>query len=236
MKPTSKQIVSILVALFCTLVGQESLAQFKLSATVRPRSEFRNGFKTLPTHETKPAFFVEQRSRLNVEYSAPKYSIGFVLQDVRIWGSVPQINKTDALTSVHEAWAEYKFAPKFSVKVGRQELEYDDTRILGNLDWAAQARSHDALKLVYQDSTWALHAGAAFNQDNRIGEATKLFNTYYDPALANYKHLHYLWFKKTWQQIDISLLTINNGLQAADSSVYFTQTCVNSRLADLLLY
>jgi hypothetical protein len=137
---------------------------------------------------------------------------------------VPQINKTDGLTSVHEAWGEYKFNSKFSLKAGRQELDYNDARILGNLDWAAQARSHDALKVVYQDSTWALHVGAAFNQDSRIAESAKLFNTYYDPALANYKHLHYLWFKKNWQHIDLSLLALNNGLQAADSSVHFTYT------------
>jgi hypothetical protein len=203
---------------------QQASAQFKIGATIRPRSEYRNGFKTLPTDETKPAFFTEQRSRINMDYSSPKYSVGFALQDIRIWGSVPQINKTDGFTSVHEAWAEYKFTSRFSAKLGRQELDYDDARILGNLDWAAQARSHDAVKLVYQDSTWTLHAGAAFNQDNRTAEGAKLFNTFYDPAINNYKHLHYLWFKKSWAHADVSLLALNNGLQAADSTVHFTQT------------
>ena len=33
---------------------------------------------------------------------------------------------------------------KFAFKVGRQEINYDDARIFGNVDWAMQARSHDA--------------------------------------------------------------------------------------------
>jgi hypothetical protein len=215
---------ALLVAGLCFGCPGQATAQFKIGATIRPRSEYRDGFKTLPKTGSKPAFFIEQRSRLNLDYQSSQFNVGFSLQDIRIWGAAPQINKTDGFTSVHEAWGEMKFTPKFSLKVGRQELDYDDARILGNLDWAAQARSHDAAKFVYQDSTWALHAGASFNQDSRVAEGAKLFGTYYDPTLNNYKHLHYLWFKKSWSHVNVSLLGLNNGLQAPDSTVHFTQT------------
>jgi hypothetical protein len=33
--------------------------------------------KTLPVEDTKAAFFIEQRARLNLDYSLAKYSIGF---------------------------------------------------------------------------------------------------------------------------------------------------------------
>jgi hypothetical protein len=31
----------------------------------------------------------------------------------------------------------------FSMKLGRQEVIYDNSRIFGNVDWAQQGRSHD---------------------------------------------------------------------------------------------
>lgn len=133
-------------------------------------------------------------------------------------------NKTDGFTSVHEVWGEYLISSKFSVKAGRQELIYDDHRILGNLDWAAQARSHDALKFIYKDSTWSLHLGAAYNQDNLTPEPAKLFNTIYDPTLQNYKTLQYVWFAKKSKVMEYSLLFLNDGKQSQDSSVFFTQT------------
>lgn len=160
-------------------------------------------------------------------YKSEKIKLGIALQDIRIWGSVPQINKTDGLTSIHEAWGEYFITPKFSIKAGRQELDYDDSRILGNLDWAQQGRSHDVLKVVYADSSWALHAGAAYNQDNLKAEGAKIFNTYYDVnglAQSNYKQFHYIWFGKELKSFKFSLLGINNGVQLKDSTERFTQT------------
>ena len=64
--------------------------------------------------------------------------------NVRTWRNQPQqIANQDFATSVHQAWAEMNFSPEISLKVGRQELAYDDQRIFGNAGWAQQARSHD---------------------------------------------------------------------------------------------
>jgi hypothetical protein len=53
---------------------------------------------------------------------------------------------------------------------------YDDQRLLGNLDWAQQARRHDAALLKYENKAWMAHLGVAFNQ-NRENSATTTYTT-----------------------------------------------------------
>jgi hypothetical protein len=92
---------------------------------------------------------------------------------------------------VHEAWAELILANAkdsafarsaveyFSVRVGRQELAYDDQRLLGNLDWLQQGRRHDAIVFKLQHKGWQADLGAAFNQNT---DAFNYNGTYYTPA------------------------------------------------------
>ena len=80
---------------------------------------------------------------------------------------------------VHEAWAEIvlansadttvKFKPiqNLSLKIGRQELVYDDVRLLGNLDWLQQGRRFDAAIFKAQHLGWALDFGGGF-QSKRL--------------------------------------------------------------------
>ena len=207
------------------LCSEVSFAQFSLSAEIRPRAEFRDGFKTVMPAEQSPAFFIEQRSRLNFNYAKEKLKLRLSVQDVRVWGSTNQVYKSDpSLFNVYEAYGEYQFTPRLGVRVGRQELNYDNARFLGNLDWAQQGRSHDAVRLMYADSTgFAAHAGAAFNQ-NVPSEPTKLYDTFYG-GLDNYKTMQYLWLHKEIKSAKFSALFFNDGRQrASDSTVFFRQT------------
>ncbi|MFZ6008966.1 MAG: alginate export family protein, partial [Bacteroidota bacterium] len=195
---------------------------------IRPRAELRHGFKDLIASNEKSAFFVEQRSRLNLLFQNEKFSTSIKLQDIRIWGETGQINKSDNLFSVHEAWAQYAFNKKLSVRVGRQELVYDDHRILGNLEWAAQARSHDVLKLIYFDSVWTLHAAVAYNQNSNIPEPAKLTDNFYTApggftqvggGLPNYKYMQMFWADRTWNRFYTSFLFLNTGWQMPDTTI-----------------
>jgi hypothetical protein len=199
-------------------------AQFTLSGEIRPRTEFRNGFKSLNTAATDPAFFTEQRSRLSYDFEKEKIAFKLTLQDIRIWGNTSQLYKSDpSLTNIFEAWGSYKTGTKTAIKIGRQALSYDNERFFGELDWAQQSRSHDAAKFIYKDSTgFQLHIGAAFNQ-NFPNEATKLSNTYYD-GVANYKTMQYLWLHKDWKNSKTSFLMVNDGRQKTDSTTAFRQT------------
>ena len=206
-------------------------AQFTLSAEVRPRAEFRNGFKTPSSTGFDPAFFVEQRSRLYLDYAEEKYTFRLALQDVRLWGEVPQIFKSDlGNTFLSEAWGQYRLTPGFSVKAGRQIISYDNERILGGLEWAQQGRRHDALLLQFEGDKKVnrLHLGFAFNSDDDVPEPALLqrpgANFY--TVNGNYKSLQYAWFNRTFaeEKGNLSLLALNATEQNPDSTVSNKQT------------
>lgn len=187
-----KKIYSLLVLvnLLCSCI--EAQAQFTISGQVRTRTELRNGQGTIQTKDTVPALFTSQRTRLNLGYSGYRYKLFTAIQDVRLWGQdASTINRTtsDAIDGlmIHEAWAEIslvdtgKVIKNFSLKIGRQELLYDDSRLLGNLDWLQQARRHDAALLKFEHNGWTIHLGGAYNQN-----AERKSNTIYNGVPTGY--------------------------------------------------
>lgn len=228
-------LIRALLGLACyVLLAPEITAQFTLSAEVRPRSEYRHGFKKLFDSDSQDAaFFVEQRTRLVTSFKDSKTEFLVSLQDVRIWGSEQQIYKPNTavssnFSSIHQAWGRYHLSNSFAFKAGRMELDYDNARFLGNLAWAQQARSHDALILEYRDSTSSLDIGAAFNQDANTPEYAKLTNTFYHQT-GNYKTMQYAHYHKNFTNGGFSALFLNNGLQTpqdslGNSSTRFSQT------------
>jgi hypothetical protein len=192
---------------FLPLLG---MAQFKLGAEVRPRAEYLHGFRTLSDSTgQEPAVYIDQRTRLTFSYDHEKFKVFVSVQDIRTWGSTAQTNRIDGFTSLNQAYAEVKIYKGLSTKFGRQQIDYDDARILGNLEWAQQGRSHDAFLLKYEDSTMFIHAGAAYNQN-----APGFFGNGYTVA-GNYKTMQYLWFHKDFKyKIGWSVLFLNNGMQS----------------------
>lgn len=224
-----KRIAKYILAGSALLMSSQlAFSQFTMTGEIRPRAEFRNGFKRPTAENVDPAFFVEQRSRLYFNYVRDKIEVNMAFQDIRIWGSVDQIYKQDPnLTNFHEAWGKYNFTDKWAMKVGRQAISYDTERFLGGLDWAAQGRSHDAFLIVMENDPKKikLHVGGAYNQ-NWFFEPGKLEGHYYDHELTNnYKTMAYAWFNKKWEKGQLSLLVHNDGRQlATDSSIVNMQT------------
>ncbi len=202
-----KNVFFPIMLVFC-ITTTLNAQQFKLSGELRPRFEFRNGYGTLNSPENKAANFISQRSRINFDFSEQKYRIFFSLQNVRVWGDVATLSKSDKNgVTFHEAWGEYNFTPKLSVKLGRQEIIYDDHRIFGNVGWAQQARSHDALIIKYKtnENGW-LDLGIALNSN---GET----NFKEDYTTNQYKNLQYAYYHtKITEDIKMSALFLNNGM------------------------
>lgn len=211
----------VILALY--LISSNSLfSQFNLSGQILNRSEYRHGFGTLLDTGVDAVVSIGQRSRLNATYTADKVKFGMAVQDIRTWGNTSQTKITDGLFSVHEAWMDIQFDSKFSAKIGRQELDYDDARFLGNLDWALQARAHDIALLKYSDSAnqFQVHAGFAFNQTGDF-----MSGTYYNQA-NQYKIAQMLWMNKKWDNFTIGFLMWNNGMQS-DTSITHNRDKVN---------
>lgn len=201
------------------LLSSWSYGQFSLQGELRPRTEYRHGFQSLVGPDNDAAFFTSQRSRLNFAYQHPDVKFYISLQDVRVWGEVPQLNRSDLNFSLHEAWAEIPMGTAWAMKLGRQELVYDDARILGNVDWAQQGRSHDlALFKWSMGEGTQLHLGLAFNQESekRTGTVYALPN--------NYKTMQFAWLNIKPGASSLSLLLLNNGLQHSLDKTLFSQT------------
>ncbi len=201
---------------FVLLLYTATQAQFTLSGEFRPRTEFSHGYKSLASEGQDWSVATAQRTWLNAAFSTEMVKTKLVLQDVRYWGSQPQlVTNEDYAVSVHEAWAEIGLAKNLSVKAGRQELVYDDQRILGNVGWAHQARSHDLALLKYEKD-FRLHFGIAHHENGNITN-----NLYNGPDA--YKDLQFLWFNKTWEKNSLSFLLLNNGVPVMDSGNQITK-------------
>lgn len=206
-----KLVTNFILGMLILLPGLIIAQDINISGEIRPRFEFRNGYKTLMPDGNDPASFISQRTRLNAFYGNTIFKAKLSIQDVRVWGDVAQLNKNDIYgPSIHEAWGEAMFSEKFSIKVGRQEIIYDDHRIFGSVGWAQQARSHDAAILKYLPSkNHRIDLGLAFNAN---GES--LFKN--DYTVNSYKTFQYVWYHGKFDKIGLSFLALNNGMAYMD--------------------
>ena len=196
--------------------------QFDLSAEIRPRFENKHGYGSLLATDADGANFISQRSRLNFNFSHDKIKVGMSLQNVRVWGDISTLGADDNATMLHEAWAEALLSENFSLKLGRQEIVYDDHRIFGNVGWAQQARSHDAMIAKFNISEKSnLDVGFALNADSQAGVDNLYSN------IAGYKTFQYAYYHTAINKFGLSLLALNNGveyLNAGDQKVDYSQT------------
>ncbi|MFT3682079.1 MAG: alginate export family protein [Ferruginibacter sp.] len=191
-----RKLFKLILVCSALISGFNTSAQLSLTGQIRTRTEFRNGTGALLPKTNTAAFFTSQRSRLTFNYKWNRIVFQTSLQDVRVWGQdASSISPADgSRLGVHEAWAEIALANKkdssfqrsavdyFAVKIGRQELLYDDSRLLGNLDWLQQSRRHDAIVFKLLHTGWQVDLGAAFNQNT---DAFNYNGTYYTPANVN---------------------------------------------------
>jgi hypothetical protein len=197
-------ISGIILVLISTDIYSQAV---KIYGVFRPRMEYLHGYKTLFPEGARPAMFISQRSRLGLKFSNDRFNVGFSIQNVGVWGETGTLSKSDIYgTAVHEAWGEVLFSDKFSVKAGRQEINYDDQRIFGAVDWTQQARSHDALLLkIKPNENNKIDIGFAYNA---LGESLYRMNY----MTNNYKTFQYAHWHGQFNSFGISVLALNNGM------------------------
>lgn len=204
---TLKHYILVGISLILTFSAQISSAQFSLDGQIVQRAEYRHGAGRLIGADQTPASFIAHRVRLQTRYEMEGFTFYASIQDVRTWGNTPQVNAFDGFLSLHEAWAETSIGDHWKVKLGRQELNYDNFRFLGNLDWALQARAHDFALAKYEKGDMKLHIGGGYNQDaQRLDD--NLFQTF-----DQYKVAHMLRYENTWDNFELSALFWNDGRQ-----------------------
>lgn len=217
----SKPIVlGIALTIFCI---NQTRGQFTLTGQIRNRAEWKAGQGSLQKIGEEDALFISQRTRLNLEYSGYRFKVYTSLQDVRVWGQdASSINRITAEANngimLHEAWTEINLLDTTSVnknivlKIGRQEIAYDDQKVLGSLDWLQQGRRHDALVFKYANKGWLFDMGVAFNQNKELNSGSVYTgNNALYPAGTNqigtmYKSFQYLYLGKKFFFGNLSFL------------------------------
>ena len=219
MKLSNKICLSLLVMISAASYAQE----LDVNLQLRPRFEYRNGYKNLLSNGDDATSFVSQRSRLNLNFHQEKLKTKLTLQNVRTWGDVATTSPTDKNgISVFEAWAQYDLSPEWTTRIGRQVIAYDNQRIFGEIDWSQQGQSHDAALLTFHPKNHQLDLGFALNSNAENLVAPKT------PYTTNYKSMQYAWYHTQFSKINLSLLLLNTGYEfektVGDLEIDYKQT------------
>jgi hypothetical protein len=181
--------------------------EFGANLQIRPRYEFRNGFKAPIPYGEIPAQFISSRTRLNLNFKQEKIVTKLSMQNIRVWGDVATNAKSDVNgIQLFEAWAQYNFNENWSSRLGRQVISYDNQRIMGEIDWAQQGQSHDAALITYKNKKSQLDLAVAYNANAETDLATPY-------TAPNYKAMQYAWFHTELGKINMSLLFLNTGYE-----------------------
>jgi len=166
-------------------------AQFTVDGQYIPRVELRNGYGQLIPEGNEPAAFIAHRARLQAGYQKEAFSFYASIQDIRTWGSTSQTKISDDLLSLHEVWLEARLGDNWKIKLGRQELNFDNARFLGNLDWALQGRAHDFALMKYEKDDLKFQLGGGFNQNAQqlSGNNFTIPNQYKVAQLARFENM-----------------------------------------------
>ncbi len=152
--------------------GLATQAQLGIDAELRPRAEAWRGYRVLPADTLKdPLFYISQRTRLSFDFNSDLLDIKVTAQDVRIWGSDNIYSSTGAFgrtagLDLYEGWAAIRPFNNFEVKIGRQEMKYDDGRLLWNRNWNQYGLTYDMFLLAYEKNDWKIHG--AFSWYNNL--------------------------------------------------------------------
>lgn len=159
----------ITVSLLFTIIPFSFLfSQLEIQGELRPRAEYRSGYKNILTQNQEDAFFISQRTRLSLYYSLPKIRFGFSIQDVRVWGDEGLYSSTgifgdDASLDLNEAWMEINLYRHGSLKIGRQFWKYEDERILSPRSWNQSQVKYDALTFRHASNGLRFDLGLSWN-------------------------------------------------------------------------
>lgn len=205
-------LFSLMLIYSQNISSQEQDGDFTIKAQLRTRAEYRNG-ALMPRYEGDlPSSFISNRARLSLGYDNKFLSMGLSGQNLSVWGARPQIeSKGDFM--LNEAWAKLTHQ-NFFAQIGRQQLAYDDDRILGTLDWHQSGRWHDALKLGYEDTNNKLHLVLGYNNSSE-----SIRNGQYFGGAQPYKRMQTLWYQyNDKKNFNASFLLMNLGFESGTPS------------------
>ncbi len=141
------------------LGGQVAHAvEVDISGSLRPRVEFANeGIQGQGAGQQKS--HTTMQTRVNVKATVDEDVSAFIqIQDVRTWGGATPTSAPPSITQtgtslqgnldLHQAFFTVKntMGSGVDLKIGRQELVFDEHRLIGNIGWIQQGQTFDAAR------------------------------------------------------------------------------------------
>jgi hypothetical protein len=222
--------ICVLMALLFSfgLKAQEADNEFSLDAQVVTRGELRaGGFKADSLDKYRRSQFILGKYRITADYKRSWLEVKMSPQFAGIWG------QSGASINLYEGWANLQSKDGLFVKIGRQELNYDNGRIIGNDDWTMTAPTHDVVKLGYEGENYKVHLMTAYNQN---ADSIAMGNSYYSGGLQPYKMMQTLWchYDTPKKLFGVSLVGMNIGMQSVkqgETDVTYYQQLVGTYMA-----
>ncbi len=222
MKKTLHFTIIFCAAMFLSVKGY---SQLSIAAEIRARAERDDGYKMILLEDKNPAHFIGQRTRLKFNYAHEKFRIGVSIQDVRVWGDENLYNSIgvygdNSSIDLYEGYGQWLITKTVSLKVGRQELKYDDQRLLSSRNWNNHGLTYDAavFKIESQEVGFQFDAGFSYASNSE-----NLYEVYYNNIKM--KSLAFIYAKQKISDFSISGIILRVGKQAIDSTdVYAKNT------------
>ena len=189
---------------FFAMSQSDSTRVLDLGLEFRPRFEFRDGYRTLTADSLKPATFVSQRSRLNLNFTQRKYTFVFSAQDVRTFGENGSSTPSSGI-GVFESYASFPLSDQWNITIGRQGIELDNGRLFSQANWNQYSRSHDGFRINYTAPKLTNELLFFYNQ---VG--APVFGNTYSLNFYTYLAVQYAEYKAT-DRWDFKLLNTVDG-------------------------
>lgn len=161
-----------ILGLFFILPWISSYAQFQVDGEFRTKFNFDHGYVSPALKGADMKMYTDQRSRLKTTFRGDIFTTRLTLQDARMWGSDDLLNYTgvsgnSGAFGIYEAWVELPFSELWSVKVGRQEWNYHDGRLMTKREWWTSGITYDGVLLKRHDKDAGLwfDFGLSYNND-----------------------------------------------------------------------
>jgi hypothetical protein len=177
-KIKAKQLICLLSLI---LLGYPMFAQFEVIGEVLQRSEYRHGYGSPIHKDSMPAIFIGSRVRLQSAYKTQNIKLFASIQDVRTFGSM-QSKVNEPFLSLYEGWIQVQLDSFLQLKLGRQELNFDNSRFFGSADWLLSGRSHDFILLNFEREEIKADLGFGYNQNGEKLSGSIYTNNNYKSA------------------------------------------------------
>jgi hypothetical protein len=196
-----------LAFLLLAFLYQNANSQFTISGEYRPKVMLMDGYKQLRDESKFPYGVVIQRSRLNFDYTKENITFIFSVQDIRVWGQ-DALSANNNSVGIFEAYLKYGFCKQLAIKFGRQQIRYDDERIMSFINWRDQGATHDIAILQFNKEEHLFKADIGLAMNNH----STYQNYLTEYSVSGYKYMAYLWLNKKFQnkKLETSIFGISD--------------------------